>query len=180
MRFPAIAAFLLAAGSWARRTIRFRPILLLYRCRLSQEKACRFITASSSRVHRGGSLLRRKRHSMRALRPSAHTAAGPTWRWKDGSAIIGHLLITQPAPEHTSIPWLLLTASPSIDSAPTGMLARVTYVRRSDTHGGVPPAGCDVHHMAPSHACHMRLSIPFTRRHSRPGRVTKTNRRRRS
>lgn len=73
--------------------------------------------------------------------------AGPTWRWKDGSAITGKLLITQPAPDHASIPWLLLAASPAIDSAPNGMLAHVTYVRRSDTHGGMPPAGCDARHL---------------------------------
>ena len=27
------------------------------------------------------------------------------------------------------------------------MLAHVTYVRRSDTHGGMPPATCDAHHL---------------------------------
>jgi hypothetical protein len=73
--------------------------------------------------------------------------AGPTWRWKDGSAVTGKLLITQPAPDRASIPWLLLAASPAIDSAPTGMLVHVTYVRRSDTHGGMPPAGCDARHL---------------------------------
>jgi hypothetical protein len=76
----------------------------------------------------------------------AHSA-GPTWRWKDGSAISGKLLITQPSPDRGSIPWLLLAASPAIDSAPSGMLARVTFVRRSDTHGGLPPGGCDVRHL---------------------------------
>src|SRR3984885_4547361 len=34
--------------------------------------------------------------------------AGPTWRWKDGSAITGKLLISQPSPDGASIPWLLL------------------------------------------------------------------------
>jgi hypothetical protein len=75
-----------------------------------------------------------------------HTA-GPTWHWKDGSAVTGRLLISQPSPDHTSIPWLLLAASPAIDSTPTGALAHVTYVRRSDTHGGMPPAGCDAKHL---------------------------------
>ena len=74
-------------------------------------------------------------------------SAGPTWRWKDGTAVTGKLLITQPSPDRVSIPWLLLAASPAIDSAPTGMLARVSYVRRSDTHGGMPPAGCDARHL---------------------------------
>jgi hypothetical protein len=73
--------------------------------------------------------------------------AGPSWRWKDGSAITGKLLITQPSADRGSIPWLLLAASPAIDSTPTGMLAHVTYVRRSDTHGGMPPTGCDAPHL---------------------------------
>jgi Protein of unknown function (DUF3455) len=73
--------------------------------------------------------------------------AGPSWRWKDGSAITGKLLITQPSADRGSIPWLLLAASPAIDSTPTGMLAHVTYVRRSDTHGGMPPTGCDARHL---------------------------------
>jgi FtsP/CotA-like multicopper oxidase with cupredoxin domain len=75
-------------------------------------------------------------------------SAGPTWRWKDGSAVTGRVLINQRAPDGTSIPWLLLAASPAIDSTPTGMLAHVSYVRRSDTHGGMmPPAGCDARHL---------------------------------
>jgi hypothetical protein len=74
-------------------------------------------------------------------------SVGPTWRWKDGSAVTGKLLITQPAPDRASIPWLLLAASPAIDSTPNGMLAHVTYVRRSDTHDGMPPTGCDAHHL---------------------------------
>jgi uncharacterized protein DUF3455 len=57
------------------------------------------------------------------------------------------MLVSQPASEHGAIPWLLLAASPAVDSAPTGMLAHVTYVRRSDTHGGVPPGGCDPRHL---------------------------------
>src|SRR4051794_33148781 len=74
-------------------------------------------------------------------------SAGPTWRWNDGSAVVGKLLISQPAPDRISIPWLLLAASPAIDSTPTGMLAHVSYVRRSDTHGGMPPSGCDTRHL---------------------------------
>jgi hypothetical protein len=73
--------------------------------------------------------------------------AGPTWRWKDGSAVTGRVLVNQRAPDGTSIPWLLLGASPAIDSTPTGMLAHVSYVRRSETHGGMPPAGCDARHV---------------------------------
>lgn len=74
-------------------------------------------------------------------------SAGPTWRWKDGSAVTGHVLVNQRASDGASIPWLLLAASPAIDSTPAGTLARVTYVRRSETHGGMPPAGCDARHL---------------------------------
>jgi Protein of unknown function (DUF3455) len=75
-------------------------------------------------------------------------SAGPTWRWKDGSAVMGRVLVNQHAPDGASIPWLLLAASPAIDSTPTGVLTHVTYVRRSDTHGGMmPPTGCDARHL---------------------------------
>ena len=71
--------------------------------------------------------------------------AGPAWRWKDGSTVSGKLLVSQPAPDGKSIPWLLLTATPG----PTpGILAQVSYVRRSDTQGGAPPQqGCDAQHL---------------------------------
>ena len=75
-----------------------------------------------------------------------HTA-GPTWRWSDGTAVVGHMLVSQPSSEHGAIPWLLLAASPAVDSAPAGMLAHVTYVRRSETHGGLPPGSCDPRHI---------------------------------
>lgn len=74
-------------------------------------------------------------------------SAGPTWRWKDGSAVTGRVLVNQRAPDGASIPWLLLAASPAIDGTPTGMLAHVTFVRRSETSGGMPPSGCDERHL---------------------------------
>jgi hypothetical protein len=74
--------------------------------------------------------------------------AGPSWHWKDGSAVTGRVVVTQPAPDGASIPWLLLAATPSLDSTPGGMLAHVNYVRRSETHGGSAPAtGCDAGHL---------------------------------
>lgn len=74
--------------------------------------------------------------------------AGPTWRWKDGSAVTGKLLVSQPSPDHASIPWLLLAATPTVDTKADGALARVAYVRRSETHGGVAPAnGCSAVHI---------------------------------
>ena len=106
----------------------------IYRCQQQQGAAAWVFVAPEATLYLGAEAV------------GTHSA-GPAWRWKDGSAVIGHVLITQPSPNHGSIPWLLLAASPAIDSAPTGMLAHVTYVRRSDTHGGIPLAGCDARHI---------------------------------
>lgn len=147
MRFAAIAALLLAVGqsSAQDRTLPPDPSVVpmppvtgrgvqIYHCQQQQGAPAWVFVAPEATLYAGAEAV------------GTHNA-GPTWRWKDGSAIVGRLLISQPAPEHGSIPWLLLAASPSIDSAPTGMLARVTYVRRSDTHGGIPPAECDARHI---------------------------------
>jgi hypothetical protein len=61
--------------------------------------------------------------------------AGPTWKLDDGSQVVGELMASQPAPEAGSVAWLLLRAKPG---SATGKLADVAYVRRTDTHGGVP------------------------------------------
>ena len=67
-----------------------------------------------------------------------HTA-GPTWTWKDGSAITG------PAADPASLPWLLLAATPN--GATTGALSTITFVRRSETQAGLPTTSlCDVEH----------------------------------
>ena len=72
-------------------------------------------------------------------------AAGPSWTWKDGSSIVGNVLETTPSPDPASIPWLLLEAHTS--GSATGALTPITRIRRSDTHGGTPPAtGCDAAH----------------------------------
>lgn len=72
-------------------------------------------------------------------------SAGPTWTWKDGSAISGKVL-EKSSPDPASIPWLLLAAAPSGSTA--GALSTIAYVRRSDTHGGnAPTTGCDAQHI---------------------------------
>jgi len=67
---------------------------------------------------------------------------GPTWTWADGSAVTGTVTQKQDAPDPTkSIPWLLLTAT---SNGTKGALSNVTYVRRSDTDGGVAQTtGCN-------------------------------------
>jgi hypothetical protein len=147
MRFPATAALLLATAQLGAqdRTLPPDPSVTplppvtgrgvqIYHCQQQQGVPAWVFVAPEATLYANSE-------------PVGAHGAGPTWRWKDGSAVVGHLLISQPAPVRSSVPWLLLTASPAIDSAPIGMLARVTYVRRSDTHGGIPPAGCDSRHI---------------------------------
>ncbi|WP_130421546.1 DUF3455 domain-containing protein [Edaphobacter modestus] len=81
--------------------------------------------------------------------------AGPVWTWQDGSSVSGKVLVKAPSPDSASIPWLLLSATPS--ESPAGALSKVTLVRRSDTHGGdAPSTGCDVEHAGRS------LRVPYT------------------
>jgi len=82
-------------------------------------------------------------------------SAGPTWTWKDGSAITGKVIQKSPSPDPASIPWLLLTATPS--GTTIGALTPVKLVRRSDTQGGnAPTTGCDATHADTT------LRVPYT------------------
>ncbi len=63
--------------------------------------------------------------------------AGPTWKLNDGSKVVGELVASQPSPDTDSVAWLLLQAK---DGSATGRLAVVTFIRRTETHGGVPAA----------------------------------------
>jgi hypothetical protein len=72
--------------------------------------------------------------------------AGPSWRYFDGSSVKGEVVAKGASPEPTSIPWLLLKAA-SDDSS--GIMAKVEFIRRSDTHGGnAPTTGCDAKHIS--------------------------------
>jgi hypothetical protein len=69
--------------------------------------------------------------------------AGPTWKTSDG-AVVGELAARADAPASGAIPWLLLKAK-SHEGA--GVLSTAAFIRRSDTKGGVAPAGgCDAAH----------------------------------
>jgi acetyl esterase/lipase len=59
--------------------------------------------------------------------------AGPTWRLTDGSEVKGKAIASRPASDGSSVPSLLLEAVPG---SGTGKLANVTYITRTDTHGG--------------------------------------------
>jgi hypothetical protein len=71
--------------------------------------------------------------------------AGPMWTYRDGSSVKGEAVQKSASPEPGAIPWLLLK---SVGSEGNGLLSTVEYIRRSNTHGGVPSnEGCDVAHL---------------------------------
>jgi len=83
--------------------------------------------------------------------PSGHVAghhyAGPTWEAKDGSTVVATRLAGATV-DVTAIPWLLLQATTHTGD---GRMAKVTYVQRLDTVGGLAPTtGCDVAHAGAS------------------------------
>jgi hypothetical protein len=61
--------------------------------------------------------------------------AGPVWKFHDGRSVKGQVVAKSDAPAPGDIPWLLLKAEGG----------GVEYIRRSETRGGVAPAGsCEV------------------------------------
>lgn len=67
---------------------------------------------------------------------------GPVWHLEDGSSVYGQAVAKTPSPDAGSVPWLLLKA---VRTTGAGELAKVEFVRRSETKGGVAPSGgCDV------------------------------------
>jgi hypothetical protein len=64
--------------------------------------------------------------------------AGPTWEANDGGKVTGKIVAKAPAPDGSSIPWLLLAATPAADAR---ALSGVAYIQRLQTHGGAAPAG---------------------------------------
>ena len=70
--------------------------------------------------------------------------AGPSWKSKDGSSVVGKKLAQAAAPDAGAIPWLLLSAT----SSGSGQFTGVTYVQRIATKGGMAPTtGCDATHV---------------------------------
>jgi hypothetical protein len=91
---------------------------------------------------------------------------GPTWTWKDGSAIMGKVVARRAAPDSANIPWLLIatgpTAGPTNAFAQPGVLDPITYVQRSNTQGGIAPtAGCDAAHIGASQAVQYSATYTF-------------------
>ena len=82
---------------------------------------------------------------------------GPTWSTDDGAEVIGEVVAKADAPEPAAIQWLLLRVKSHQGS---GALSAVSYIRRTDTKGGVAPkAGCDGQHL--SDQARMRYSATY-------------------
>ena len=68
-------------------------------------------------------------------RPIIEHFAGPTWKYRDGSQVVGRVEASATV-DPTAIPWLRLTA---VSTTP-GKLGRTTFIQRIDTRGGLAPA----------------------------------------
>ena len=80
--------------------------------------------------------------------------AGPFWKSVDGSLVKGQVVSNSKAPDAADIAWLLLKASAHEGD---GVFSKVEYIRRSETHGGVAPAGgCDAEHLSAT------VRVPYT------------------
>jgi Protein of unknown function (DUF3455) len=86
-----------------------------------------------------------------------HHAAGPSWKYKDGSQVIGKAIAHVDAPDAKrtaapvtaapSIPWLLVSA---IGHSGDGLFAGVTHIQRLHTEGGQPPPASECDPTKPS------------------------------
>jgi hypothetical protein len=62
---------------------------------------------------------------------------GPVWEGTDGSKVQGNLLASEPAPNPSAIPWLLLEAK---GDGSGGRFGKVAFIARVDTWAGRAPA----------------------------------------
>jgi hypothetical protein len=65
-----------------------------------------------------------------------HHSAGPTWKYSDGSQVVGKAVAHADSPDAKAIPWLLLTAT---GHSGEGVFAKVSSIQRVHTEGGQPP-----------------------------------------
>jgi hypothetical protein len=80
--------------------------------------------------------------------------AGPTWRYRDGSTVVG-AKAAEATPDASAIPWLLLTATSH--AGERGRMTGVTSIQRMSTTGGRAPAtGCDADHIGAA------SDVPYT------------------
>jgi Protein of unknown function (DUF3455) len=69
-----------------------------------------------------------------------HHFAGPAWKHNDGSEVTARAVAHSDAPDHESVPWLLLEA---VSHSGNGVLTPVTHIQRVHTHGGLPPPAAE-------------------------------------
>lgn len=92
---------------------------------------------------------------------------GPQWTWKDGSAVRGKVIGKQAAPDAANIPWLLIKTDPFTgpnngEFDPAGALDHITYVKRSNTQGGLSPKdGCNAENIGASQAVPYSATYTF-------------------
>ena len=86
-----------------------------------------------------------------------HHSDGPSWKYKDGSLVIGKAAAHADAPGK-SIAWLLLSA---IGHSGEGLFAGVTYVQRLHTEGGLPPAASECDPAKPSAAARSSYTADY-------------------
>jgi hypothetical protein len=80
--------------------------------------------------------------------------AGPFWKSVDGSLVKGQVVAKNDAPGAGDVAWLLLKASAHEGE---GLLSKVEFIRRTETHGGAAPAaGCDAQHL------NAEVRVPYT------------------
>ena len=87
-----------------------------------------------------------------------HHAAGPSWKYKDGSQVIGKATAHADAPDTKSIPWLLVSA---IGHSGDGLFAGVTHIQRVHTEGGQPPAASECDPAKPSDAARSSYTADY-------------------
>ena len=64
--------------------------------------------------------------------------AGPSWELDDGSLITGEAAAKDPGPDPSAVAWLLLKVK---TNSGKGLLAKVSFVQRIETVGGLAPKG---------------------------------------
>ena len=70
----------------------------------------------------------------------AHHYAGPTWKFSDGSAVVGRTVASAPGKTANDIAWLKLEATAHRGN---GTASTITTVQRINTVGGVIAGECD-------------------------------------
>jgi hypothetical protein len=82
---------------------------------------------------------------------------GPTWHAKDGSTVVAQRVdgVTVDA---TAIPWLLLSTVSTTSGDYGDRLTSTTYIQRTSTTGGLPPAAADCN----ATTVGTRAEVPYT------------------